>query len=292
MEAVTAKKLQVNRQVDNIVSSLGELPASPAVVQTVMNITSDFNADIHDLSKALSADQALTAKVLKLSNSSFYGRSQAVATLEEAIVILGFFTLRSLIVATATHQIFGDNDINSPQHKLWEHSLATAMAARMIAEKVRPEKIEEAFIAGLMHDLGKLVFLQKMPEDFDRIIATAENGDGTFVDLEETTFGFSHADLGRVLMIKWSFPAELTDSVMDHHNPGSVDSNGNISLAHIVNVANDLAKSIEVGFTDPDNATRLSDNTFASQIGMNQDSLEKLSAELKDIFETEKSMFD
>ena len=115
---------------DRIISTLGDLPASPAIVSTVMGLTSNPDSKIVDISKVLSADQSLTAKVLKLSNSSFYGRPKEVKTLEEAILLLGFFTVRSIVIATSAHTMYTKEIAGNSPEKLWQHSLATAVAAR------------------------------------------------------------------------------------------------------------------------------------------------------------------
>ncbi len=291
MQAVSQEEIRANRQMDQIISSLGDLPTSPAVINLAMNMTSDFNADIAGLSKTLSADQTLTAKVLKLSNSSFYGRAQGVATIEEAIVILGFFTLRSLLIATATHSIFHNDRPDSPEHKLWEHSLATGMACRKIAEKTACSKVEEAFIAGLMHDIGKLIFLQKMPEDYTEIIEKVEAGQESFCSLEQDSFGFTHAALGSILLMKWSFPQNLIDAVADHHATERFTSvESDVSLATIINLADMMAKSMGVDFGQkaPEN---LAETEAAKQLGMDDAMILTIISSLQESFAEEKGLF-
>ena len=136
--------------VQRIVDTIGELPASPAVVGAVMNLTSDLNSTITDITRVLSADQSLTAKVLRLSNSSFYGRAKEVGTLAEAIIILGFFTVRSLVVASSAHSMYcrcnGMDRCNA--ERLWQHSLSTGIAARCLIGTSIPEAAEEAEALG------------------------------------------------------------------------------------------------------------------------------------------------
>ncbi len=291
MQSVSQSEIIANRQMDQIVNSLGELPASPAVINLVLGMTSDFNTDIKGLSKALSADQTLTAKILKLSNSSFYSRAQGVATLEEAVMILGFFTLRSLVIATATHGLFGNDRPDSPEHKLWEHSLATGMASRVIAQEINRAKVEEAFISGLMHDIGKLIFLQKMPEAYNEIIEKVENGRITFKDAETESFGFTHAALGSILMIKWSFPQELIDAVADHHKPEKFTAiSGCSTLAPIINLADAMAKSIGVDFGQKAPES-LSELESAKQLGLDGTAIETILNELLEAYEQEKGLF-
>ncbi len=291
MQTVSQEEIKANKQMDQIISSLGDLPASPAVINRVMNMTSDFNADTTDLSKALSADQTLTAKILKLSNSSFYGRAQGVASLEEAVMILGFFTLRSLVIATATHSLFGNDGPESPEHVLWEHSLATGMTSRLIAEATGVVNMEEAFLAGLMHDIGKLIFLQKMPESYSEIIDSVKRDGGDFATLEKEMFGFTHAALGSILMIKWSFPQVLIDAIADHHDPEKFSAPDYSSgLPAVINLADSVAKHIGVGFGQeaPVNPAALES---AMKLGIDEKTLDSILANLRESFEQEKGLF-
>ena len=120
---------------DRIIETIGELPTSPTVVASVMGMTKDLNTDVTKLSRVLSSDQSLTAKVLRLSNSPFYGRMRGVATLDEAIMILGFFTIRSLVVASSAYSMFNLGGQGGLEYRLWNHSLAAAMCARLTARR-------------------------------------------------------------------------------------------------------------------------------------------------------------
>lgn len=249
MDPSKAKDQESSQKVSQILSALGDLPASPSVVSLVMGMTSDLNTDVSKLSKALSADQSLTAKALKLSNSPLYGRPRGVTSIEEAIMVLGFFTLRSLVIATATHAMFKDSGRGSLIEPLWEHSLATGMASRLIAQKLGHPCVEECYLAGLLHDIGKLILAQKFPEDYASLVSQHKSGDVELVELEQKQFGFSHADLGEALLEKWDFPADLIYAVARHHDPDKeVELNSVASIPLIVNLANGVAKCIGAGF--------------------------------------------
>jgi putative nucleotidyltransferase with HDIG domain len=292
MATITTEEFQANREMDQIVSSMGELPSSPAVVNQVMSMTSDFNADVQSLSKALSADQSIAAKVLKLSNSSFYGRASSVSTLDEAIMILGFFSLRSLVVATATHAMFDSKNSESAESKLWEHSLATAMCARSLAKRIKHPYSEEAFIAGLMHDLGKLIFLQKMPGEYQATLNPASGFGEASLRHEREQFGFDHAQLGRVLMTKWSFPARLTDAVQYHHQPRlNSSSPSEATLDCIIHLADSMTRNMGVAFNEAP-VEDLGALESARCLGLDAVALDEMCLELKDSFANEKSNFN
>ena len=242
---------ETSPKVTQILEALGDLPASPAVVSLVMGMTSDLNTDVSQLSQALSADQSLTAKILKLSNSPVYGRARGVASIEEAILVLGFFTLRSVVIATATHAMFKGSGKNSHAEKLWEHSLATALAARLISRKLGHPFVEESYLAGLLHDIGKLILTQKFPQEYGALVARYKNEDVELYTLEQEQFGFSHTDLGAALLDKWAFPPDLIQAVAKHHNPDvKAEPNSIASVPLIINLANGVAKCIGAGFKD------------------------------------------
>jgi len=184
--------LTSNLQINKMISSLGELPSSPEIVTAVMDLTSDPDSDIRRVEKLISADQSMSARLLKLSNSSFYGQRKSVATLHQAIIIIGFYTLRSLVVATSIHSLYKNKNGNSIEKKLWEHSLTTAMACRKAAKKLGHHHLEEIFMAGLLHDIGKLVMSQKLGPNYENIYTKAENERLKFKDWEKAELGFSH----------------------------------------------------------------------------------------------------
>ena len=291
MTNLTRNTMTANRSMDRILSAIGDLPSSPGVVSLVMGMTSNLNTDIRALSKALSADQSMTVKVLRLSNSPFYGRSRGVTTLEEAIMVLGFFTLRSLVVATFTHALFKNEDPSGYEEKLWEHSLSTAMAARIISKRTNSDVMEKAFICGLMHDLGKLIFLQKMPDEYKALVKKVESEGKTFLELEDELFGFNHAELGQTILENWEFPSDLCKAISEHHSPEAVqDGNEGSKIALIVNLASNLAKEIGVGFSET-RSDDIADLPSAKLLGLDSETLQKMTKELKVAFNEEKRHF-
>lgn len=284
------KVLESNLALDKIISTIGDLPATPVIIASLMNLTSDINTDIEKITKNLISDQSLTARVLKLANSSFYGRAKAVATLKEAIVLLGFNTLRSLVLATSTHRLYQNGENDEVQDKLWEHSLATAIASRMLAEKSGCGHAEEAFIAGLLHDIGKLVLTQKLPEEYGKVIQRVEKNQLKFIDVEDEQFGFNHTDVAFLLLHKWSFPAEIVNSVYEHHAPKKNEDDKGISLAYFLNLGSMMAKKLGVGFNDF-HYEDLFLLPAATILNFDEESLEEMQVSLEEKFKEEKEIF-
>jgi putative nucleotidyltransferase with HDIG domain len=280
---------ETQRALDKIISTIGDLPTTPAIIVALTNLTSDINTDIRKITRAIMADQSLTAKVLKLSNSSFYGRAKEVKTLHEAVIILGFMTLHSLIIATSTQTLYQKTVNDGVSGKLWEHAFAAALASRLVAQAVHFPYIEEAFIGGLLHDIGKLVLMQKTPKEYQRIISDVEKARGSFADHEEAVLGFNHTHVGSLLLQKWSFPQELIDAVEQHHCPTGSDGDSRL-LPFIINVGNYMAKSLEVGFNDF-TVDDLSGLTSASTLNLDAARLEEIQAQLKEHYDNEQDFF-
>jgi|WetSurMetagenome_2_1015567.scaffolds.fasta_scaffold89553_2 putative nucleotidyltransferase with HDIG domain len=281
--------LASNRSLDKIVTLIGDLPATPGIVSLLMSLTTDVNINISRITRAILSDQSLTARVLRLSNSSFYGRSKEVRTLNDAVVILGFKTLRSLVVAMSTQAMYRNGGKAELQNKLWEHALATAICSRQIAQVIGFGQSEEAFIAGLLHDIGKLVMIQKMPQEYGEIIARVESSDQTFVAAEEAEFGFNHTDVGLLLLHKWAFPRDLAIAVFEHHAP--IDpTDEHITLSMIVNVGNFLAKQLG---RDPGAAVgqELSEYQAIRMLRLDTEKIESILMNAAAEFEQEKKLF-
>ncbi len=284
------KLLESNRTLDKIVGTIGDLPASPAIVAQLMNLTSDINTNIERVCQAISVDQSMTARILKISNSTFYGRSKEVGSLKEAVILLGFKTLRSMVLAASTRSLYDGSDTRISE-ALWEHSLATALAGRIIARSVKHPYVEEAFICGLMHDIGKLVLIQKIPAQYGRLIEIVERDQAVFIELEDQMLGFNHTDVGILLLHKWSFPQLLSETVFEHHLPKpSENENDSTPLSYVVNLANQMAKGVDVGFNDA-RETDLAVLPAANILGLDTERLGNLQLELAETFELERGAF-
>ena len=290
MPAIETKNPQL---LNKIVATIGELPTSPAVVSTVMGLTADLNTEVDKLSRVLSGDPALTAKVLRLSNSPFYGRARSVGSLNEAIMILGFYTIRSLVVASSTYSLFRKKTGGDVSKILWDHSLAVAMAARIVARRVRHEQIEEAFIIGLLHDIGKLILYQKMQQQYQGIITKVRAERRNFVDVEQEELGFSHGELGSIILTKWNFPDMLVEAVAQHNAPGENESPEirKVPLDHIVCFANEIAKKMGYGFIE-NYEVDLASLPQASMLDLDAEAIEIIQVELETHYNEEKHLFE
>jgi len=233
------------RTVEIIVDQLGELPSCPEVLSKALKLTSDIQSNINDISRNIAADQSLTAKVIRLSNSSFYGRAQEILSLHEAIIV---DQVKSIIIAASTAQMFQTGSHTKIARILWEHSLATALGARLIVQKYGGLDKEEAYLCGLLHDIGKLVMLKTIPQVYEGIIATVKSTNLPFLQVEEKELGYNHVDVGRELLSNWGFPTNLISQISAHHSTKPSQIEALVNLGRVTALANSIAKYIGASF--------------------------------------------
>lgn len=230
---------------DEIAARVGDLPALPDVAAKVMSALHDPKSTAKHLERLISSDQATTAKVLRVANSAFYGVRGEISTLSRAIVVLGFNTLRSVVLAGVSETLHQSKRSCFKDKILWEHSMAVGLASRIIAQECRFEAPEEAFVGGLLHDVGKVVLDANQPDAYQSVIERVYNDGQTFVEAEGEVFGFDHADVGALVVHRWNLAPALRESVECHHDPLAAEINP--TLCAIVSLANSMCVKLEIG---------------------------------------------
>lgn len=233
-----------------LIANLGDLPPLPQVATQVLRVSADPDATAEDLRKVIAMDQALTSQILKISNSAMFGMVREVTTLTQAIMTLGFSTIKSVVIASSAKNLYHRGTVGLQERLIWEHALVAAIASRAFAKSLRFSRIEEAFISGLLHDIGKSVMGVKFPERYAALLRTVYNEKGVCLDLELETFGFDHAMVGEALVTRWNLPSSLQAAVRWHHDPINCGDEHR-ELAAIVALANHLALEEKVGIGDP-----------------------------------------
>lgn len=226
----------------NITQRINDLPALPRVVTAAMELISNPDTTIKQLEDLIRTDQALAIRVLKMANSAFYGFSRQIVSIGQAVKILGFNTLRSLLVSSSTARLFLEGEEGRDFHqRLWDHSLLTAVISRLVATRGTLKFLaEEIFTAGLLHDLGKKIVWKHFPGMYERLELLSEQKKVMPVLLETHALGFNHADVGALLAENWNLPPALVEAVRFHHTPDK--SEGYVKYIATVNLANTLAK--------------------------------------------------
>jgi len=224
---------------DEIVRRIHDLPSLPAVVAELLAGMDDDDVDLHQLAGKIALDQALTAKTLRLANSSFYGMQSKVTNIQQAMSVLGFHSVRTLV--TACGVIGGVPAV--PGMRLdftafWRHSIATAVWARALARRLR-QSPDTAFTAGLLHDLGKLVLATRFPAEYAEVENWRQEHGGSVSEAQLQFFGVDDTQTGGALAAHWKFPPAIQDAISQHHRPAAA------GLAQAVYLANLLAEPAE-----------------------------------------------
>jgi putative nucleotidyltransferase with HDIG domain len=234
---------------DDVVRNLDDLPSLPAVVMELLNSIDQDDIDISVLAKKVSHDQALTAKTLRLANSSLYGLQVKVTTIQQAITYLGFQTTRNLITAAAVTGCFAEGHCPGFDHKaFWRHSIATAACAKVLARQMRFNQ-DYAFTAGLLHDIGRLVLVSCFPNQYSETIAYRAQHDCYLLEAERTVLGVDHVDAGLALAEHWNFSDTMRLAIGGHHDP---EAPGAGFLAAIIHVADAVVHALDLAQVQDD----------------------------------------
>ncbi len=220
----SAGAVNVPLELERLIRRVTEVPTLPSTVAKIVEISDKETSSAADLAKVIYCDQALAAKVLRIANSSFYGFSRKVKTLEHATVILGFRDIRNMALAMSVFSSFfvKGKENRFDRNRFWEHSLGCGLAARLIAEDAGLDKTE-LFVAGLVHDVGKVILDRFHQDGFKDVLEAASNGRLSWEAAEREVLGYTHADVAVRLLESWRFPPELLRPVGFHHHPWDDD---------------------------------------------------------------------
>ncbi len=205
-------------RIKRITESIIGLPTLPTIISKMIELIDNPRTSAAALSKIISTDQALTARLLKLANSAYYGFPREISTVNMAIVVLGFNTVKDMGLSLSVFDAFKNLESNAifDISRFWEHSIACGIASRMLARNYRSRFAGEAFVAGLLHDIGKVILNQYFHKEFKIIIEKISAG-MTLEQAEATTIGTNHSQIGAWLAEKWNLPKIISETILYHH---------------------------------------------------------------------------
>ncbi len=238
----------MNTGLQTVVDRINNLPTLPQVVELVISMIEDPNTTASQLAAVISKDQALMAKVLKVVNSAYYGMPRKISTLNQATVILGFSTIKNLVLSASIFGAFDDRYSNQRFNrvKFWEHSIGTAVGARVLSKRIGLGNPEELFVAGLVHDIGKVVIDEYLHEDFLKILDIVETRNVRILDAEQEVLNFGHPILGEWVASKWNLPQDLVAAIAYHHTPTL--ANGFKKMVSVVHLADAISRIEGIGY--------------------------------------------
>jgi putative nucleotidyltransferase with HDIG domain len=240
-------------RIDKVIGRLVQLPTLPIVYQRLQKMLSNPRVSAKDVGAVIESDQALAAKILKVVNSSYYGFPRKVATISHSVVILGFNEIKHMALSVSLLKMFvkkgGDRGFDYPG--FWKHSLGVAVCAGIIGRKAgqaRCASHEKAFVAGLLHDVGKVIEEQFFHDDFVKVLAMQESEKLRLIEAEKRLMGITHQEVGSYLAEKWKLPGVLEAAIGFHHDPlGKRDNPLFFTMASIVHCADVIVRGIALG---------------------------------------------
>lgn len=266
-------------RIQRLVAKIDKLPTLPVAATKIVQVVNNPNTTARDVNQLISTDQALAAKVLKLVNSAYYGLSNKVASITQAVVILGFNTIKSLALSASVLDSFSSAELSTfKREEFWKHSLEIGVGAKLIANliKVPTKDQEEFFLAGLLHDMGKVVMDQYLHEEFSEVVGLTKDTGCAFLQAErEVLGGLTHADIGKLLAEKWNLPGNLQEAIAFHHDPLQAKNGPHTVAVHFADI---LCKSKHIGFSGDYEITGINEQAVDS-LKIPPEALEKLIAE-------------
>lgn len=281
----------MNRELEVMIMNASDLPTIPIVASKVMQLIESERASAEEIAKVVASDPAVAARVLKISNSSFYGCQRQIQTLSHAIMVLGFSTLKSLVVAASVKQVYKPYGLT--EKMLWEHSFGAGLAARIIAKKTRQVNEEEAFLGGLFHDIGKNIMNFLDSQQFQTATQICYNDGISFAEAERQVFSYTHSEVGSLVIKKWNFPDNLMKAVLNHHtfNFDEDEDPYQVSLTCVVGLANLFCHKVGIGMREPDYDLDLMQTFPAQLLALDQDTLNSTLEMFQEAFDKDKSFF-
>lgn len=258
------------------IQRIDKIPTIPDNFKKILSIIENPKVSLSTISKFIINDQAFTSRILKMVNSPVYGYPGRISTVDQALLLLGLNAVRGLLLGVSVFEI-----MQKVMSGLWEHSLATAIIARSIAQKKGITEHEEISVAALIHDIGKVILILRFPEEYERVLQKAFQEDLFIFDAEKEIFGLTHAEAGAIMCRKWNFPHILIETIENYHKPSS--SKRYILHTTIVHISDILARAKGIGFAG-DNHVPPIDPIAWNNLNLTKEELKEILIHLEESF--------
>jgi len=239
------------------IQSVDTLPTLPVIVNQIQKLIASSKSNMSQIAMVIARDQAISARVIRLINSAYFGFSKKIGSIQQAITLLGLTTVKNLVVGVSVIKAFGNSPATSffDHSKFWLHCFGCGLCARYIAQKLRRPEPEEYFLCGLLHDIGILILDQHAHDAFKDVIQYAQEKSSTYYDAEHAVLDTDHCRVGGYIGLKWKLPATLVACIAGHHRPTVSDPKLGRALdvlpvVHIADISVHNA-GLQFGFAQP-----------------------------------------
>ncbi len=264
-----------------LVNKVKEMPPLPQSIIKILEITKKDDSSAQDLSKIFERDPTLAVNILKLANSPIYGFASRISTISHAIVCLGLETVKSIALTSSTHDMLNKEipAYGLEEGMLWQHSIASGTCAKIIAQRIGYKDCEEAYIAGLLIDIGKIILSSFAEDQFNQVMEKSEKDKIPFNKAEQDVLGFGHPQVGGRIIKKWNLPSSLVEAVQYHHQPDKTETHK--TLTYIVHLADAISCMLGVGLGNDGLMYEIEKNTL-DVLGISKEDVESIMVELAD----------
>lgn len=260
--------LQTKIDIEELVK--GNLPLMPGSAARISSLFQDVNVSSVKLTEVISYDPILTARILRLANSPVYYLQRDVSTLRQAIDVVGMTAIYEILIIGLAADSFAKEIRDSVQgREIWKHSLAVALLSRELGQILRLRGTEEAFICGLLHDIGKILLLRNDFPTFSGVLE--EQSENRMLHSESSVFGYNHAQIGSLVASRWELPDNVCHTILHHHNPSQADQFS--VIAHLVSAADSIANAHGYGLREID-SEHLAETDSAIMLNLSKEQME------------------
>ncbi len=277
---------QKQKKTKLVLSNVYNLPAVSQVMMEVSNLLDNPTTNTAQLSAMIGKDQGLASKILSIANSPLYGLPRKVTTIDFAILIIGYQDIKNIVIALSMIESFKNKtDKYLDQKEFWMHSIIAGNASKRIAEDLGFRIGSEAFVGGLLHDLGIPVIHKYFHSDFVEIVNKVNEGGMSFAEAEVDQLGYGHNEIGKFLAEKWNLPQSHCNTIENHHKPHLAKEN--VVLASVVHLADYMTQKLNIGAFYWDKDIELDESVIETLKFDNREKLEEFIEGYKELFERE-----
>ncbi|MBI5325673.1 MAG: HDOD domain-containing protein [Ignavibacteriae bacterium] len=238
-----------SRMVDltSMVDKIGDFPTLPTIYTSLMESLSNPRSTVQDVADVILKDQSSTLKILKIVNSVAYGLQNRIDTISQAIFYIGFNEVKNIVLTLSVIDVFSSTKSLTYFNlvDLWKHSIAVGVVSRKIAKVIGVKNTENYFLAGIVHDIGKLFFMRTFGDEYNKIVKYGLDNKLVITDAENEIYGFNHMDVGEMLAEKWQLPSSIQHAIKNHHNDRIKADSPELTVC--VHLADVIARIMELG---------------------------------------------